>query len=221
MSRRSITLLATPAAIAAMSVTVPALAGVTMAPGTTTPGKSSTPKQRCFVIRHRHKTVHECLIPGPPGPRGPQGIRGLPGPHGPRGFTGPRGKRGPTGAEGKPGPTGATGPAGSPAIQAFAVVSPGSPPTLVGQTSNITSVSEPATGVYCLAPGAGVNPATQAAAVSPEVSYSSKGEPGIVAVNSKGSPSCPGDFQVETYAPAVPPAKPALASGYAFTIVIG
>lgn len=218
MSRRSITLLATPAAIAAMSVAVPALAGVAL------PGTSSTPKQHCFVVHIKHKSVRECLIPGPVGPRGPKGIRGLPGPHGPRGFTGPRGKRGPIGPAG---PQGIQGPAGLPAARAFAVVQPTSSTeaTLVsGQSSNIASLTEKsiegsAGGVYCLTTAAGINPASETAVASPEISYSLEEKVGIVVINAKAA-HCPGAFEVDTYTP--PSAtKATLAGGYAFTVLIG
>jgi hypothetical protein len=226
MSRRRITpLLATPAAIAAMSVTVPALAG--------TGGSSSSPSKtksttRCFIAHIARKSVHECLIPGPRGPRGlrglqgPQGIRGVPGPNGPRGFVGPQGKKGvigPTGQQGPPGVQGVQGPAGPAAIQAYAVVDPSTSSTtatLVSvQTANITAVIEPLAGVYCLTPGAGVSPATQAAVASPEVSYGNK-EPALVAVNAQAS-HCPGGFEVDTYDPS----NKELALGYAFAIVVG
>lgn len=214
MSRRSITLLATPAAIAAMSIAVPALAGVAL------PGTSSTPKQHCFVAHIKHKRVRECLIPGPVGPRGPKGIRGLPGPHGPRGFTGPRGKRGPTGLTG---PQGSQGPPGLPVARAFAVVEPTSPSAatlITAQTANITGVTEPQPGVYCLAPAAGINPAAEAAVASPEVGHSSGEKIGIVAVNAKAT-HCTGDFEVDTYAPPTTTSEATLASGYAFAILIG
>lgn len=201
MSRRSITLLATPAAIAAMSVTVPALAGVTMAPGT-----SVKPKQHCFVIHHGHKTLHECLIPGPAGPRGPQGIRGLPGPHGPRGFTGPRGKKGPTGAIGPTGAQGVQGPAGPPAVKAYAVVDPANvQPTasssglIAAQTSNFSSVHSLVKGVYCLAPAPGIEPAREPAMVTAEASYSSATVVPLAVLNAQGKGCSAGEFEVQTY----------------------
>lgn len=222
MSRRSITLLATPTAVAAMSVAVPALAGVAM------PGTSPTPKQRCFVAHVKHKSFRECLIPGPVGPRGPrgpQGIRGLPGPHGPRGFTGPRGKRG---AQGPIGPQGIQGPPGLPAARAFAVVQPTSSTEAAlvsSQSSNIASLSEKsaegstAGGIYCLTPTAGINPATEAAVASPEVSYSLEEKVGIVVVNAKAT-HCPGAFEIDTYTPPTA-TRTTLAGGYAFTVLIG
>jgi hypothetical protein len=221
MSRRTLTLLATPAAIAAMSVAVPALAGVSIL-NRTSKRKSKT-TTHCFIAHIARKPVRECLIPGPRGPRGPQGIRGLPGPAGPRGFTGPRGKRGATGPTGPQGVQGIQGPAGAPATRAFAVVEPtsASAATLIaGQTSNVTGVTEPQAGVYCLAPAAGINPATDAAAASPEVGYSSGEKVGMVAVNAKATHCPPGDFEVDTYAPPTPTAGATLATGYAFTIVI-
>lgn len=197
LSRRSITLLATPAAIAAMSVAVPALAGVAL------PGARSTPKQHCFVVHIKHKAVRECLIPGPPGPRGPQGIRGLPGPHGPRGFTGPRGKRGPTGLTG---PQGLQGPAGPPAVKAFAVIDPANvQPTasanglIAAQTSNFSSIHRPRQGVYCLAPTAPIEPAHEPAMVTGEASYSTVGAVPIAVLNAQGKDCSTGEFEVLTY----------------------
>lgn len=214
MSRRTLSLLATPTAIAAMSVAVPALAGMRIL-GTTSK-KSAT---HCFIAHIARKAVRECLVPGPPGTRGPQGIRGLPGPHGPRGFTGPRGKHGPVG------PTGPQGPQGTPGLplaRAFAVVQPASATQamlIAAQTSNVTSVTEPQPGVYCLAPAAGISPTADTAVVSPEVSYDvGKSGAGVVALNAQPGSSCPaGSFEVETYA-ATGDATPT--TGYAFTIVI-
>jgi collagen triple helix repeat protein len=223
MSRPFISLLATPAAIAAMSFAVPAMAG-TGGTGGSSKTKSIT---HCFIAHTARKAVRECLIPGPPGPRGergPQGIRGVPGPNGPRGFVGPRGRRGaigPTGPQGPQGVQGVQGPPGPSAVQAYAVVNPSTAPssleaTLVGaQTSNITAVRQPRAGVYCLTPGAGINPASEAAVASPEVSEGNK-EPALVAVNAQAG-DCPGDFEVDTYDPETK----ALAHGYAFAIVVG
>ncbi|MFZ1924839.1 MAG: hypothetical protein WAU42_01725 [Solirubrobacteraceae bacterium] len=209
MRHRTLTLLATPAVLGAMTIAVPALAGVEDGP---TAHSSSS---KCFVARIAKHRVRECLE---------RGARGLPGPPGPRGLTGATGKTGKTGATGKTGltgPTGPQGPAGQPGApgtaRAFALVQPTSPgkPTLIApQTANITSVSEPALGVYCLAPSAGINPAAEAPVASPEVSYSSKEEVGTIAVNAK-STHCPGNFEVDTYTPGG-----VASSNYAFTIVV-
>lgn len=202
MRHRTLTLLATPAVIGAMTVAVPALAGIGSGPG------AKIARTRCFIAHLAKHRVRECLVRGP---------RGLPGPPGPRGFRGPTGKTGATGKTGLEGARGPQGPAGT--ARAFAVVQPTSPtkPVLiVGQTSNITSVSEPTIGIYCITPAAGINPAADAAVASPEVGYSSKEEVGLIAVNAK-SIHCPGNFEVDTYKPG---ATPSLASGYAFTIVV-
>jgi hypothetical protein len=106
------------------------------------------------------------------------------------------------------------GPAGT--ARAYAVVEPTSPTAatlIAGQTSNITAVTEPMPGVYCLT-AVGVNPATDAAAVSPEVSYSSGGAPGVVAVNAQHTNCAPGQFEVDTFTLMGAPS-----SNYAFTIV--
>lgn len=225
MRHRTTILLATPAVIGALTVAVPALAGVSVLP------KAHASSRRCFTVHVGKHTVRECLQ------RGPRGLRGLPGPAGPRGFTGPAGatgKTGRTGATGKagaPGSAGAPGAPGAPGLagpagtaRAYAVVQPTSPTAanlVAGQTSKITSVTETSAhesegGVYCLTPVAGISPATDTAAVSPEVSYSAGEAPGSVAVNAKAT-NCPGGtFEVDTYAPGT--STPA--SGYAFTIVV-
>jgi hypothetical protein len=95
--------------------------------------------------------------------------------------------------------------------------SPSAATLIAAQTSHITGVSEPKEGIYCLAPAAGINPATDTAAVSPEVSYSSGGKPGVIALNAQGNDCPAGNFEVETY---IPGTEAKLASGYAFTIVI-
>jgi hypothetical protein len=205
MRRRTLTLLATPAVIGAMTVAVPALAGISLGPS------ARTARTTCFIVRiHKHR-VRECLIPGP---------RGLPGPPGPRGFRGFTGKTGKTGATGKAGAQGLPGTPGAPGTaRAYAVVqptSPGKPALIAAQTKNITAASEPSTGVYCLAPAAGIDPAADTAVASPEVSYSSKEEIGLIVVNAK-SAHCSGNFEVDTYAPG---ATPTLASGYAFTVIV-
>lgn len=215
MSRRTVTLLATPAAIAAMSVAVPALAGVSILPFAHT----STTK-RCFIAHVAKHRVRECLIPGPRGPRGPRGergLRGLPGPAGPRGFTGPRGKTGKTGAVGPTGPVGPAGPQGlEGTARGYAVVQPSAPPKLLS-ARNVVGVSEPLEGVYCVTPSATIVAAAETVAVSPEASYSSEGKPGLVAVDAQHPHCAASDFEVDTFA-AFGTASPS--GGFAFTIVI-
>lgn len=216
MRHRTLTLLATPAVLGAMTVAVPALAGIDISP---TAHTSST---RCFIARIAKHRVRECLV------RGPRGFRGLPGPPGPRGLTGLPGKTGKTGATGKTGvgktgatggqgPAGPAGPAGT--ARAYAVVQPTAPTQaklIAGQTAGITGVSEPSPGVYCLAPAAPINAGAETVAVSPEVSYSSGKQPGLIAVNAQRTNGCPAtDFEVDTYTPAG-----AASSNYAFTIVV-
>jgi hypothetical protein len=214
MRHRTLTLLATPAVLGAMTVAVPALAGIGIVP---TAHTSST---KCFIAHIAKHRVRECLVRGPRGLPGPPGPRGLPGARGLRGIQGARGPQGAKGAQGAQGAIGPVGPAGT--ARAYAVVQPNSPTQATLITAHgITSVSETSAsgstgGVYCLAPAAGISPAGDTAAVSPEVSYSSKEEVGLIAVNAK-SAHCPGNFEVDTYKPG---ATPTLASGYAFTIVV-
>jgi hypothetical protein len=214
MHRRTLALLATPAALGAMTVAVPALAG--------TP--SSTAHQartgtHCVIAHIGRKRVRECLLRGPrgaTGPAGPKGATGSKGVTGSRGRTGATGKTGAQGAPGAAGAAGGQGPAGT--ARAYAVVQPTSPTAanlIAAQTSNITGVSEVEAGVYCLAPAAGISPVSDTAAVSPEVSYSSGGVPGVIALDAQ-HPHCPTGFEVDTFAPGTT----TLTSGYAFTIIV-
>jgi hypothetical protein len=208
MYRRTLGLIATPAAIGAMAVALPALAGTNVV------GDAHQARivRRCFIARVAARRVRECLVPGP------RGFRGFPGPRGATGARGRTGAPGRAGLTGPPGPTGSQGPAGT--ARAYAVVQPSSPTAaklITGQTSNFTAVSEVSGGVYCLTPAAPINPAVDTAAVSPEVSYSSGGAPGVIAVNAQHA-HCPASaFEVDTYAA---PGTTTPASGYAFTIVV-
>jgi Collagen triple helix repeat (20 copies) len=205
--RPMLPLLATPAVVAAMAVAVPALAGTGSSPA----ARQASTRTHCFTVGRGRGRIRGCLIPGPRGPRGFTGFRG---PAGSRGRTGAAGR---TGATGHTGVTGPQGPAGT--ARAYAVIRPVSPTVaelIAGQSANVTGVSEPSAGIYCVAPAAGISPATDTAAVSPEVSYSAGGTPGVIAVNAQ-HPHCPTSFEVDTYAP---PMDTTLTSGYAFTIVI-
>lgn len=207
--------IATVAALSSLAVAVPALA-LTV---------GSVARRHCravIVISHGHH-VRACLLRGPRGFTGPRGPVGPPGPRGGRGLTGargatgPRGLRGVRGATGERGPAGPTGPAGS--AKAYAVVQPTSATAaslISSQTSNITGITEPVAGVYCLAPAAGINPAGETAVVSPEVSYSSGEAPGVVALDAQRKHCPASDFEVDTYAPGTS----TLTTGYAFSILI-
>lgn len=212
MRHRTLTLLATPAVLGAMTVAGPALAGIGTDP------TAHTSSSKCFVARIAKHRVRECLV------RGPRGLPGPPGPRGLRGLTGTKGAAGTKGAQGAKGAQGPTGPQGPPGTaRAYAVVQPTSPTQanlIPSQTVGITGVSEPTAGVFCLAPAAGINPAADTAAVSPEVSYSSGEVPGVIAVNAKATHCPAGQFEVDTYAPAAAPTTPTLSSSYAFTIVV-
>lgn len=219
MRHRTLMLLATPAVIGALTVAVPALAGVSILPS------AHTASTKCFTAHIAKHRVRECLLRGPRGLPGPAGPRGFTGPTGKAGKTGPIGKTGltgKTGATGSTGATGATGPAGPQGtargyavVAANLVTQSASAAGLVStQTSQIASASKPATGVYCLAPDAPISSDSDAAVASPEVSYASK-TPGIVAINAQHT-NCPaGNFEVDTYTPAG-----AASNEYAFTIVV-
>jgi len=215
--------LATPAAVGAMTVAVPALAGTPLFGASAHEARASN----CVTVLSGRHHVRECLLRGPRGPRGPQGPRGFTGVPGPRGLKGATGARGAKGSTGAKGATGATGPAGAtgatgpqgPAgtARAYAVVQTSSEVKVIpGQSSNITGVGQNGTGVYCVTPAAPIEAAKETAAVSPEVGYSAGGAPGLIAINAK-HPNCPASaFEVDTYAPGTS----APTSGYAFTIVV-
>ncbi len=199
MRHRTLTLLATPAVLGAMTVAVPALAGISIIP------TAHTSASKCFIAHIAKHNVRECLVPGP------RGLRGVPGPPGPRGYRGYTGKtgqnwqNGPNRARRPAGRTGPAGPAGT--ARAYAVVdapavtsSPSSTGLVSSQTSHIASVSEPAVGVYCLTPAAPISSDADTAVASPESSYSS-GAPGIVAINAKHTNCAASSFEVDTYTP--------------------
>jgi hypothetical protein len=215
MRHRTLTLLATPAVLGAMTVAVPALAGVSIIP------TAHTSATRCFTAHLAKRNVRECLVRGP---------RGLPGPAGPRGLTGAAGKTGKTGRTGATGKTGATGPqgvqgpAGTPGApgtaRAFAVVNPAevesaasSKGLVTAQTSNFVSVHRASTGVYCLAPAASINPTGEPAIVTGESSYSSGGVVALAVLNAQRN-DCPGEFEVITY-DARSPSSPSSSAGFA------
>jgi collagen triple helix repeat protein len=217
--RPIVTALAAPAVVAATAVAVPALAldgGSASAPRAT-----ASAATRCFNVTVKRRRVRECLVPGPRGPRGPRGFTG-PGGRGSKGATGARGRTGATGAtgpQGPAGPAGAQGPAGNqgtPGTRAYAVVDPSTVTFVAGQTSNFTGVRRATTGIYCVAPGAGINPAGETAAVSGELSHSTAAGAPLVALNAAQSQCAAGEFQVETFAAGTPSVP---ANGYAFTIL--
>lgn len=214
MSHRMPVLLALPAVTAALAVAVPAFAGSSASPI----GHAARAHCRVVVVLSHGRRMHACLLRGPRGPRGLPGATGVRGPVGPRGS---RGQQGTRGTNGSPGPAGAPGPAGpAGSAHAYAVVKPASgastAPSLVSaQTSNITAVSEVKPGVYCLTAASPINPAADAAVVSPEISYSAAG-PGMIALNAQ-RPDCPaGSFEVETYKPD----GTTLSGEYAFAILV-
>jgi len=80
--------------------------------------------------------------------KGNRGLRGL------RGLQGPKGATGAAGAMGAKGDTGAAGTA-----RAYATVSPAGVLD-AAHSKNIAAVSKASTGIYCITPAAGIDPAT-------------------------------------------------------------
>ncbi len=217
MRGRSLTALALSAVVAAVCVAVPALAGSsahkrTAARVTTSDssairsaaGKSAS-KERCESAGTGKHRVVLCAITGAAGPAGRTG---------PRGFVGTRGNRGSKGTTGDTGATGPTGAAGS--ARAYAVVSLKSGslelvPTLthgfltVKRLSREPRPGELRMGVYCLAPAAGINPATEPAIASGESSFGRQApEAAPVAVVNAQPAAEPdacasGEYKVETF----------------------
>jgi hypothetical protein len=221
MYHRTLAVLAIPAALGAMTVAVPALAG----PRAPHAAREARRGPGCTLtkIRIGSHRARVCVVRGPRGPIGPRGVQGAKGPTGSRGHTGPAGPSGPKGA------TGAQGPAGAGA-RAYAVVNPAavtaaaSTAGLVGgQSSGFLTVRRPATGTYCLAPATGIDPSSEPASVSGESSYSATGVVAIATLDAQRSACSPGEFEVVTYnanAPSTahpPAAEPA--EGAAFAIV--
>ncbi len=209
--------LATPAAVGAMTVAVPALAGTSLLGASAHDTRASN----CVTVLSGRHHVRECLLRGPRGPQGPQGPRGFTGVPGPKGPAGAKGSRGAAGAKGATGAAGATGPQGpAGTARAYGLVqSVSSTQAIVipSVTVNIVGISEPVPGSYCVTPAAPVNAAAETVSVSPEVSYTTAGGAlGIVAVDAQ-HPHCPASaFEVDTYAPG----GTTPTNGYAFTIVI-
>ncbi len=204
MRRPTLPLIATSAVVGLLAAAVPALAS-----SGSSPAAHSARARRCsavIVISHHHR-VRACLL------RGPRGFNGFNGAKGATGKTGATGARGPQGVQGI---QGNQGPAGT--ARAYVLVEPTSPSTVnLISPFNITSVTEPLPGIYCVTPAAGVSTASGIAAVSPEVSYSAPEVPGVIAVNAKRK-NCPGaPIEVDTYTPGT---TQTLATGYAFTILI-
>jgi hypothetical protein len=178
----------------APAIAVALLVGGSAIAAAVTGSASRKSSSRCFNVHHGKRTVHECLIRGPRGPRGASG---------PRGFTGRKGARGPDGPAGATGPTGPSGNA-----RAYALVNPAAVTTVASpigfvaaQSSNFATVRLAATGIYCLSPAAstGVNPATEVANVSGDVSNSTGGVISVPELNASRGHCQPSEFEVDTY----------------------
>jgi hypothetical protein len=220
MNRRMLTFLSVPAVVAAMTVAVPALAGISGGSGA---HEASAPKAhtstKCIVALVGKRRVRECLIAGP---RGPQGVRGFLGPNGPRGVQGKTGRPGETGAAG---PAGSQGPAGT--ARAYALVQPqavgpgfSAAGLVSGQTAGIIAIRSPLTGIYCLLPAPGIVPTAEAPVASGEARYSGPKPVVPLAVVYAGLPNdCgSGELEVRTYNILASPPQPS--AEVAFTIIV-
>jgi hypothetical protein len=115
--------------------------------------------------------------------------------------------------------------AGAVADVAHADVVPGASPSFgTGSVRNFSSVSSPATGIYCLVPSAGFSASSHELVASLDASHS-PGLPGALAVTVAvvdGGPDCaPGSFEVETLTLGSVLAGLTATNGVGFTAVAG
>jgi collagen triple helix repeat protein len=151
----------------------------------------------------------------PRGEQGPPGEAGPVGPAGARGATGPKGETGAVGAAGPAGPAGAQGakgPKGDAGAAAYAYVVPpevslqADPVLVEAQSRNFASVTNPALGLYCLAPSIALQPGSRSWVAS--VEYSRSHLAGVTTAVPDSGPGCPGGrFGVRTlrFAPSPQP----------------
>jgi hypothetical protein len=112
--------------------------------------------------------------PGPkgdPGATGDRGAAGTQGPQGLQGLQGLRGEQGPPGDPGLPGSPGQPGQPGTPGTaRAYALVHWNGTSVDVTKSKNVTTVTRVATGIYCVALGAGIDTTTTSALVGADYS---------------------------------------------------
>jgi hypothetical protein len=126
------------------------------------------------------------------------------------------------GALGPPGDPGAAGAGGAPGTaRAYAQVTPYAFSFGMVLAKNFTAVSHPETGVYCLTPGAGIDPTLAPAVVSPEWA-ASHGSDLLTEWDSTGGPGrgpCnTGDYAVRTY--QLPGGTPTPSDEVAFVVIV-
>jgi hypothetical protein len=134
----------------------------------------------------------------------------------------PRGPQGPAGSQGAAGPAGPAGPPGATGTaRAYAVVvrspSVGIDPTYIRGTG--WAVTRPSSGIYCVTPPAGVNPAADSAVVT--VDWANSLGSDLLAYWVKLNPFAPcvaGQYQVRTY--NFPGGAAALSDNISFQILI-
>lgn len=88
------------------------------------------------------------------------------------GAAGPKGATGATGPAGPAGPAGPTGPAGAPGTARAYGETANNAGDLIEARSKNATVRHPGTGVYCITPGAGIDPATASLIVSADFANS-------------------------------------------------
>ena len=172
-------------------------------------------RQSVVKVRPKCKPGETQLDMGALGLQGTPGVKGDPGVQGtmgPPGVTGPQGPQGAAGPQGLPGTPGAAGTA-----RAYAQVNSFNYTFGMVLAKNITGVTHPETGVYCVTPAAGIDPTLTPCVVSPEWADSA-GYDLFAEWDSSGGPCPAGDYAVRTY--QLPGGTPTASDTVAFVLIV-
>jgi hypothetical protein len=90
------------------------------------------------------------------------------------------------------------------------------------RSKNFAAVSRPSSGLYCLTPAGGIDPASTAAAVSPERSRSAASNLLLAYLDTSGTDCDVGEFEVATYTLSLASLvlSADLSNGVAFTVLV-
>lgn len=119
----------------------------------------------------------------------------LTGPVGPKGSTGAPGAAGPAGPSGPAGPAGAAGAPGT--ARAYGETSNNAGALIDARSKNAT-VRHPATGVYCITPGGGIDPATASLIATADFSNSGTAKT-IAQIRSSNNDCIAGELEVRIW----------------------
>src|SRR5262245_3542137 len=104
--------------------------------------------------------------------------------------------------------------------RAYALVNPTAPSLDLTRTKNITALRRPSTGVYCLTPAPGINPADSAALATVEGSLSTGVDLLVQTVATNTAPCTATEFLVRTYRFGASPVSPTLSNQVAFYLLV-